>query len=742
MNESPVTGPARRDSVVLLSQLIRQESRILLREPQWLASHLHNVLFLDHGPEGSAAVIEDLARDALAHRPWLRLLNRSGGAPSALRAVLDHGARVTAMAWSSDSKFLASGGTDGAVRLWEWPSGKMHHELTKISAPVTSLTWSPDGDLASGHSDGTALTWDSGTWRVKANRHVPPGPQGPVQTLVAFSSRGSLAIGAREDVFIFERGSSAVSRQKHFQLPISSLAWAPDGGQLAFASPGTVAGQGGPYAGCWDVSGNRIRMILRGESDTIDAVAWLADGNTIAANGINGTIFLWDEAGGRVSGRLTRRRKGHGLLAASSIGGRLASSRDESAVCAWDPAHERLLAVHRGHTQRVTSLAWSPDGKVLATGSLDETIRIWEASFESPGAVDSDAATVGSVAWSPDGSVLASASPDGILLLDQETGKETAVMRPQEDLGIAVQLEWSAPGSHLTLVDDFFGEERIRIVELSSGAWSRLEYVGTAFAWSPVGSTLAVNGGDGIILIDADTRGRKLLEPCSGFEAILRSGLYQWVRDTRVLPGHAGDVSTIAWSPSGSLLASGDNSGTIVVWNPRRRRSMHARFKGGEGTIRRLSWSPEEQWLASTGDQGTVRLWDVPRKRPGCVISADAYLLCFSPVGHMLATGGTTGLRLWDTETGQEQTSPNERPSAPLAALAWSQDGRFITTAGQDGSVRVFESHNGNLLASAFCRSAVLALKIMDSARVVKAADDGAATGNHVMPYLFQMCNE
>ena len=185
MNESPVTGPARRDSVVLLSQLIRQESRILLREPQWLASHLHNVLFLDHGPEGSAAVIEDLARDALAHRPWLRLLNRSGGAPSALRAVLDHGARVTAMAWSSDSKFLASGGTDGAVRLWEWPSGKMHHELTKISAPVTSLTWSPDGDLASGHSDGTALTWDSGTWRVKSQPARPawtartrPNPRG------------------------------------------------------------------------------------------------------------------------------------------------------------------------------------------------------------------------------------------------------------------------------------------------------------------------------------------------------------------------------------------------------------------------------------------------------------------------------------------------------------------------------------------------------------------------------------
>ena len=301
MSESTVSETLNREPIVLLSKLLLRESHILLQEPHLLASHLHNILFSEYGGEKWAALLENRACDALADRPWLKLLNPGSATQSDILAVLDHGDTVTALAWSSSLKLLASGGgMDGVIRLWEWPGGKMVHELTKIGIPVTSLSWSMEGSLVSGHSDGAIRIWDSASWQVKLTRRTRAAKQTGNRPLVACSACGSLAIATGEDVFIFEGNSSRARRHHRFHFPISSLAWAPDGGKLAFAAPGLLAGLKGPYAGYWDFSSSQIHMILPGETDTVDAVAWLADGSTIAANGINGTIFLWDMRLGRL----------------------------------------------------------------------------------------------------------------------------------------------------------------------------------------------------------------------------------------------------------------------------------------------------------------------------------------------------------------------------------------------------------------------------------------------------------
>jgi WD40 repeat protein len=152
--------PERREQLELLSRTLDREAHILMREPQVLPSHLHNMLYLDEGAEGPAGPLLTRAREALARRPWLRLANRPPVKRSALIRILEHGAGIEAIAWSPDGRLLASSGADHVVRLWDPTTGKPMAALKGHARGVEALVWSPDGALlASGSDDGTVRLW-------------------------------------------------------------------------------------------------------------------------------------------------------------------------------------------------------------------------------------------------------------------------------------------------------------------------------------------------------------------------------------------------------------------------------------------------------------------------------------------------------------------------------------------------------------------------------------------------------
>jgi hypothetical protein len=97
----------RREQLELLSRTLDREAHILMREPEVLPSHLHNMLYLDEGENGPAGPLLGRAREALAERPWLCLTNRPAVQRSALIRVLEHRASVKAIAWSPDGAILA-----------------------------------------------------------------------------------------------------------------------------------------------------------------------------------------------------------------------------------------------------------------------------------------------------------------------------------------------------------------------------------------------------------------------------------------------------------------------------------------------------------------------------------------------------------------------------------------------------------------------------------------------------------
>jgi WD40 repeat protein len=339
-----------------------------------------------------------------------------------------------------------------------------------------------------------------------------------------------------------------------------------------------------------------------------------------------------------------------------------------------------LRVVLRGHDDWVWAVAWSPDGRRLATASRDRTSRIWNAESGSEMAVlQGHNDGVRGVAWSPDGRRLATASADRTTRIwDTETGTELALLHGHNDevRGVA----WSPDGRRLATAS---ADRTTRIWDTETGTELALLHGHNdevrGVAWSPDGRRLATASADRITRIwDTET----------GTELAL-------------LHGHDRGVRGVAWSPDGRRLVTGSHDRAARIWDADSGSEL-AVLHGHNDEVRGVAWSPDGRRLATASIDLTARVWDAESGTEVAVLHGHngwVHEVAWSPDGRKLATtSDDRTTRIWETESGTELAVLLGHHGW-LHEVAWSPDGKQVATASRDRTIRIWDPDRGSQLA-------------------------------------------
>jgi WD40 repeat protein len=438
---------------------------------------------------------------------------------------------------------------------------------------------------------------------------------------------------------------------------------------------------------------------------SVTCLAYAPGGKSVATGGGEGSVRIWDAQTGKELLRVNAHAGPISSIAYSPGGDLLVSgggdtmlfsrmlSDGDRTVRVWDVATGRELRSFKGHEKGVTSVAFSPDGKSVASGSQDGTVRVWNlAGGQELAALEGYKGGIVSVFFSPDGrSLLTVDAGHQIRRREISGGYETLRIPLQGRVGKwpngdFSNLSLSSDGLRIVSVDGIFVDRTVRLWDAATGreiptAWKREPGGHDQFLYagllSPDGRSLATRGGAGALQLWSVATGRKLLD----------------------FVGHEYDVSTMAFSPDGKILVSGGDDRTIRFWDVQTGKEIE-KVQAHGAWVDGVAFSPDSKSVATTGGDATVRLWDSQTGRPlrqfrylGRQNSGDA--VAYTSDGRLVASSAKDcHVRFWDPATGHQM---HAWPCTPAEFNMLAETGRFaLAPDGQ--AVAVYSKRGARLL--------------------------------------------
>jgi len=560
------------------------------------------------------------------------------------RLVKVHEDSISTTIFSRSGKSFVSGSRDGKIKVWNRDYSSAN--TIENGAAISSIAFNPDEEtLAVAGDDGTIKLWN-----VRTKEKIVELPkQKDSVTSVDFSPDGTTLISAAARTITLwdRRGRKIKVFGGQHREQINCAKFSPNGKIIASASDDRTVR-------IWNIEGKEL-YLPKLHSALVEDLAFSSDGTRIATVA-GDKIQVWTVSGQKPTISLQGTERTIYRVAFSPDGKTIASANENGSIDVWDRFEESVEPLTlQGHSGAVSSVNFSPDGKTIASAGEDQTIIFWSASSEE--AVSKYDKSVFRISFSPDGRTLASASADKtVRLWDIDDNSQKILHHDERVRGVS----FSPDGKDIASVDDK------GVLKL----WNRLGH--------PVNSIQA----------------------------------------------HSKVIKGVDFSPDGSMIATASEDGAVKLWD--RSGKPLRTFQEKDSPAIGIAFSPTDQTIASAHKSGSIKLWDYKGNLKLTINTGEGiHSVRFGSNGKIIVSLNNQ-VKIWDQLGRSIKTASPIQHNETIQDASFSPDGQMIVSAGKDRSTKIW-SLDGKLIQTFYGHHATVfsADFSRDSNRVASAGLDG-----------------